>query len=253
MCRSGAMKRCALVSEPGLRVEELQLARAVRIHEHRQHLAPEQARQRVDMHEEVRARGDPSRAVEREPSTRHDHVHVRMMGERRAPRMQHGGDADPRTEALLIGSDGERCLGRCLHQQVVDHALVLVRNVTQLARQRVHDVKVRYRQELRFAIGQPSARRRRLALRTMPVTAGNGKRPLPALIGIGGCLAAPPLPHHRAYGSVPRRFDRVKLGRAHRFGEDRANRNSCCAAPVGPTGALTVARGPWASRPPPPH
>ena len=39
------------------------------------------------------------------------------------------------------------------------------------------------------------------------------------MIGIGGCLAAPPLPHHLAYGSVPRRFDRVKLGRAHRFGK----------------------------------
>src|SRR3954468_3549870 len=25
-------------------------------------------------------------------------------------------------------------------------------------------------------------------------------------IGIGGRLTAPPLPHHRAYGSVPRRF-----------------------------------------------
>ena len=57
----------------------------------------------------------------------------------------------------LIGSDGERCLGRCLHQQIVDHALVLVRNVTQLARQRVHDVKVRNGQQLRFAVGQPSA------------------------------------------------------------------------------------------------
>ena len=28
------------------------------------------------------------------------------------------------------------------------------------------------------------------------------------LIGIGGHLAMPPLPHHRAYGSVPRRFGR---------------------------------------------
>ena len=27
--------------------------------------------------------------------------------------MQHGGDFDPGAEALLIGSDGERCLGRC--------------------------------------------------------------------------------------------------------------------------------------------
>jgi hypothetical protein len=31
-------------------------------------------------------------------------------------------------------------------------------------------------------------------------------------IGIGGHLAMPPLPHHRAYGSVPRRFDWVSLG-----------------------------------------
>src|SRR5208337_2326919 len=53
-----------------------------------------------------------------------------------------------------------------------DHALVLVGDVAQLARQRVHDVKVRDRQQLRFAISQPSARRRSLALRTMPVAAG---------------------------------------------------------------------------------
>src|SRR4051812_36428318 len=38
--------------------------------------------------------------------------------------------------------------------------------------------------------------------------AGEAGRQAP--IGIGGSLAAPPLPHHRAYGSVPRRFDRVK-------------------------------------------
>ena len=74
-----------------------------------------------------------------------------------------------------------------------------------------------------------------------------GASALERLIGIGGRLAAPPLLHHRAYGSVPRRFDRVRLGRAHGFGEDRATRNSGCAAPVGPTGVLTFARGPWAS------
>jgi hypothetical protein len=67
-------------------------------------------------------------------------------------------------------------------------------------------------------------------------------------IGIGGRLAASPLPHHRAYGSVPRRFDRVKLGRAHGFGEDRANRNIGCAEPVGPPGVLTCARIPSANR-----
>src|SRR6202008_1603162 len=59
-------------------VEELQLAGGVRMYEHRQHLALEQSRQDVDMDEEVRARGDPSRMIERESSARHDHMHVRM-------------------------------------------------------------------------------------------------------------------------------------------------------------------------------
>src|SRR5258708_38325979 len=63
-----------------------------------------------------------------------------------------------------------------------------------------------------------------------------------AKIGIGGRLATPPLPHHRAYGSVPRRFDRVRLGRAHRFGEDRATRNSRCVGLVGPPDVRTCAR-----------
>src|SRR6516165_8227527 len=47
--------------------------------------------------------------------------------------------------------------------------------------------------------------------------ASNGKKA--PMIGIGGHLAAPPLPHHRAYGSVPRRFDRVKRGQERGGGE----------------------------------
>src|ERR1700737_2803210 len=62
------------------------------------------------------------------------------------------------------------------------------------------------------------------------------------LIGIGGHLAVPPLPHHRAYGSVPRRFDRVKLGQRHGVGGDRVSRNSGCAELVGPPGVRTCAR-----------
>ena len=61
---------------------------------------------------------------------------IQVVGERRAPGVQHGRDTDPGAEALGIGSDGERRLGRRLHQQVVDYTLVLVGDVTQLARQR---------------------------------------------------------------------------------------------------------------------
>ena len=80
-----------------------------------------------------------------------------MMGERRTPGMKHGGDADPCAEALGISGDGKRRLGRGLHQQVVDDALVLTGDVTQLARQRVDDVKIRHRQQLGFAVGEPRA------------------------------------------------------------------------------------------------
>ena len=86
--------------------------------------------------------------------------------------MQHGGDTDPCAEALGIAGDGERRLGRGLHQQVIDYAPVLVGDVTQLAGQRVDDVKIRHWQQLRFAVGQPSACRCPLTLGAMSVAAG---------------------------------------------------------------------------------
>ena len=67
-------------------------------------------------------------------------------------------------------------------------------------------------------------------------------------IGIGGRLTAPPLPHHRAYGSVPRRFDRIKLGQGHGAEEDRGTRSNGCVGRVGPPGVLTCARIPSVNR-----
>ena len=73
------------------------------------------------------------------------------------------------------------------------------------------------------------------------------------MIGIGGRLAAPPLPHHRAYGSVPRRFDRVKLLRRHRAGASRDHRTHGCAGPSGPLGVMTCASTPLVNWPRPLH
>jgi uncharacterized protein len=73
------------------------------------------------------------------------------------------------------------------------------------------------------------------------------------VIGIGRHLAMPPLPHHRAYGSVPRRFAWVKPGRRRGVGEDRVRRNSGCAGLVGPRGVRTCARTPSGNRRRPLH
>ena len=51
-----------------------------------------------------------------------------MMGQRRAPGVQHGGEADAGAEMLGIGGDGRQRLGRRLEQQIVDGGLVLERD-----------------------------------------------------------------------------------------------------------------------------
>jgi hypothetical protein len=66
-------------------------------------------------------------------------------------------------------------------QDVVDRGLVLVGDVGDFGRQREYDVEVRHRQQFRLALGQPLACCCCLTLRTMPVAAGNGRLPLPAL------------------------------------------------------------------------
>jgi len=53
---------------------------------------------------------------------------VRVLGHRRAPSVEHGGDADTDAEMLWIGGNGDQCLGRRAEQQIVDHRLVLVGN-----------------------------------------------------------------------------------------------------------------------------
>src|ERR1700739_3808435 len=62
--------------------------------------------------------------------------------------------------------------------------------------------------------GRSSAPRERVLAAHSTPGANEDVRSLTS-IGIGGPLAVPPLPHHRAYGSRTRRFDWVKLGQDH--------------------------------------
>src|ERR1700720_536619 len=118
---------------------------------------------------------------------------MRMVGHRRAPSVEHGGDADAGAEMLWIvglqptglsrGGDGEQCLGRRAEQQIVDHRLVLVADGGDLGRQGEDQVEIADRQQVGLAGGEPVLRRRALALGAMPVAAGGvGDPPVAALL-----------------------------------------------------------------------
>ncbi len=126
--------------------------------------------------------------IQRVPSSddaaaRHDHVDVRMMGHRRAPGVEHGGDADAGAEMLRVGGDGQHRLRRRPEQQIVDHRLVLEGDVGDLGGQREDDVEVADRQQVGLALGEPGARGRALALGAVPVAAAVvGDPPVPAVV-----------------------------------------------------------------------
>ena len=151
--------------------EELQAAGGLRGEEHLQHQAAEQPRQHLDRQEVVGTAADPTCAVERYPTTRHDHVHVRVIRHRRAPGVEHRRQANPDTQALGIGRDRQHRLRGSLEQEIVDDGLVLVSDGPDLHRQREHDVEVRNGQQFGLALLHPCERLRALALGTMPVAA----------------------------------------------------------------------------------
>ena len=94
------------------------------------------------------------------------------MGERRAPGVQDGGQADARAQMLRVGGDGHQRLGGGPEQEVVDGGLVLEGDGADRRRQGEDDVVVGNRQQLGLALVEPLPRRRALALRAMAVAAG---------------------------------------------------------------------------------
>ncbi len=70
----------------------------------------EQLAEHAHRKQEGRTRRDPVFPVRRDAAARHDHVHMRMMRHRRSPGVKHGRDADPGSEVLRIGGDGQHRL-----------------------------------------------------------------------------------------------------------------------------------------------
>ena len=69
---------------------------------------------------------------------------MRVLRQSLSPGVQHGEEADLCAEMIGIGGDGAQRLGRRAEQDVVDHGLVLERDVGDLGRHGEHDVEIRH-------------------------------------------------------------------------------------------------------------
>ena len=135
--------------------------------------AAEPARQHAHGQEEAGLAGDPARSVRRQAAAGNDDVEAMgMMGQRRAPGVEDGGEADARAQMLRVGGDRDEGLGGDPEQEVVDGGLVLERDGDDRSRQGEDDVIVWNRQKLRLAFFEPLPRRRALALRAVAIAAG---------------------------------------------------------------------------------
>ena len=93
------------------------------------------------------------------------------MRHRRAPSVEHGGDADPGAKMSGIGRDCHHRLRRRPEQQVVEERLVPPGDVGDLGWQREHDVEIADRQQVGLALGEPGSRGGGLTLRAVPIAA----------------------------------------------------------------------------------
>ena len=97
--------------------------------------AAEPARQHAHGQEEAGLAGDPARSVRRQAAAGNDDVDMGMMGQRRAPGVEDGGEADARAQMLRVGGDRDEGLGGDPEQEVVDGGLVLERDGADRSRQ----------------------------------------------------------------------------------------------------------------------
>ena len=108
-----------------------------------------------------------------------------MVRQRRAPGVEHGGDANARAEMAWVGGDGEHGLRRRPEQQIVHDRLVVESDVGEFGGNAENDVEVSDGQQVGLARGQPVARGGGLALGAVPVAAAVIGDPLMAAVLAG--------------------------------------------------------------------
>jgi hypothetical protein len=164
-----------------------------------------------------------------------------MVRHRRAPGVEHGGDADPGAKMPGIGGDRHHRLGGGPEQQIVDDRLVLPGDVGDLGRQREDDMEVSDRQQVGLALGEPGARGRALALRTVAIATGVIGDPEIAAVVAAIDMAA----QRRCAAVLDRRHD-LQLREAQAPSVDGPVSRACGAEDIGDLerGAQRLSRAP---------
>src|SRR5271166_3873682 len=134
--------------------------------------AAEEAREHAHGQEESGLAGDPARPVGRQAAAGNDDVDMRVMGQRRTPGVENGGEADAGAQMFGVGGDRGQRLRGGPEQEVVDGGFVVERDGADRGRKSEDDVIVGNRQKLRLAVFEPLPRRRSLTLRAVAVAAG---------------------------------------------------------------------------------
>ena len=227
----------ALVGERGQLAEEGEPAGCMQGCESFEEEAAEQAGEHAHGQEEAGLAGDPARPVRRQAAAGNDDVDVRMVGQRRAPGVEDGGEADARAQMLRVGGDRGQGLGGGSEQEVVDGRLVLERDGADRSRQGEDDVIVGNRQKLCLALGQPLPGRRALALRAVTVAAGVVGDPF-----VRAVLATLDMSAERRGPATLDRRHRLQLAEAHVAGVGLAPRRPMGAKDIGDL--RTAIRGP---------
>eukprot|EP01137_Pigoraptor_chileana_P001305 Opistho-2@38753 len=130
-------------------------------------------------------------------------MHMRVVRHRRSPGVQHGGDADPSAKVLGIGSDGQHRRRSRPEQEIIDHRLVVERDVGDLGWQGEDDVEVADREQIGLSRLEPRARGGALALGAVTVAAAVvGDAPMSAVFA---CLDM--APKRRGPALLDRRHD----------------------------------------------
>jgi len=141
---------------------------------------------------------------------------VRVLGQRRSPGMQHGGEPYSRTEVLGVGGDGDQGFGGGFEQQVIDDRCVVVGDVGDRPRQGEDDMEIGHRQQIGLAVGEPLLGSSGLALWAMPVAAGVVRD-----AQVRAVLTAFDMPAQRRCSAAFDRRHGLELAEAHMAGMKR--------------------------------